>query len=108
MCGIVGYIGAGKTTDVLLDSLGRLEYRGYDSAGIALVCEDGLEVIKSAERIVKLKEQVPVDAVRDRGHRPHALGHPWQAIEDSTPTRTRTVRAASPSSTTASSRTTRS
>jgi glucosamine--fructose-6-phosphate aminotransferase (isomerizing) len=59
MCGIVGYIGAGKTTEVLLDSLGRLEYRGYDSAGIALVCEDGLEVIKSAERIVKLKEQVP-------------------------------------------------
>jgi glutamine phosphoribosylpyrophosphate amidotransferase len=38
---------------------GRLEYRGYDSAGIALVCEDGLEVIKSAERIVKLREQVP-------------------------------------------------
>ena len=59
MCGIVGYIGAGKTTEVLLDSLGRLEYRGYDSAGIALVCENGLEVIKSAERIVKLKEQVP-------------------------------------------------
>jgi glutamine---fructose-6-phosphate transaminase (isomerizing) len=59
MCGIVGYIGAGKTTEVLLDSLGRLEYRGYDSAGIALVCEDGLEVIKSAERIVKLREQVP-------------------------------------------------
>jgi glutamine---fructose-6-phosphate transaminase (isomerizing) len=59
MCGIVGYIGAGKTTEVLLDSLGRLEYRGYDSAGIALVCEDGLEVIKSAERIVKLRGQVP-------------------------------------------------
>jgi glucosamine--fructose-6-phosphate aminotransferase (isomerizing) len=59
MCGIVGYIGAGKTAEVLLDSLGRLEYRGYDSAGIALICEDGLEVIKSAERIVKLKEQVP-------------------------------------------------
>ena len=48
-----------RRLEVLLDSLGRLEYRGYDSAGIALVCEDGLEVIKSAERIVKLKEQVP-------------------------------------------------
>ncbi len=59
MCGIVGYIGAGKTAEVLLDSLGRLEYRGYDSAGIALVCDGGLEVIKSAERIKKLKEQVP-------------------------------------------------
>ncbi len=81
MCGIVGYIGAGKTTEVLLDSLGRLEYRGYDSAGIALVCEDGLEVIKSAERIVKLKEQVPSTLVRVRGHRPHTLGHPRQAVE---------------------------
>ncbi|HUL61505.1 MAG TPA: glutamine--fructose-6-phosphate transaminase (isomerizing) [Methanocella sp.] len=59
MCGIVGYIGAGNTTEVLLDSLGRLEYRGYDSAGIAVVCGNGLEVIKSAERIVKLKEKVP-------------------------------------------------
>ena len=59
MCGIVGYIGNGNTAEVLLDSLGRLEYRGYDSAGIALVCEHGVEIIKSAERIVKLKEKVP-------------------------------------------------
>jgi glucosamine--fructose-6-phosphate aminotransferase (isomerizing) len=59
LCGIVGYIGANDTADVLLDSLGRLEYRGYDSAGIALVCNDGLEIIKSAERIVKLKENLP-------------------------------------------------
>ncbi len=85
MCGIVGYIGAGKTTEVLLDSLGRLEYRGYDSAGIALVCEDGLEVIKSAERIVKLKGAGTLDAVRVRRHRPHTLGHPWQAIEGQRP-----------------------
>ncbi|CAJ36704.1 glutamine--fructose-6-phosphate transaminase (isomerizing) [Methanocella arvoryzae] len=59
MCGIVGYIGCGKTTEVLLDSLGRLEYRGYDSAGIAVVNGDGVEIIKSAERIARLKEQVP-------------------------------------------------
>ncbi len=59
MCGIVGYIGCGKTTEVLLDSLGRLEYRGYDSAGIAVVNGNGIEVIKSANRIAKLKEQVP-------------------------------------------------
>ncbi|WP_424358747.1 glutamine--fructose-6-phosphate transaminase (isomerizing) [Methanocella sp. MCL-LM] len=59
MCGIVGYIGCGKTTEVLLDSLGRLEYRGYDSAGIAVVNGSGLEIIKSAERIAQLKLEVP-------------------------------------------------
>ena len=60
MCGIVGYIGNGDTSDVLLDSLGRLEYRGYDSAGVALVCEGELKVIKSFGRIQFLKEKMPV------------------------------------------------
>ncbi|HEY3422554.1 MAG TPA: glutamine--fructose-6-phosphate transaminase (isomerizing), partial [Methanocellaceae archaeon] len=59
MCGIVGYIGNGDTSDVLLDSLGRLEYRGYDSAGIALVCEGELKVIKSFGRIHFLQEKMP-------------------------------------------------
>ncbi len=59
MCGIVGYIGNGDTSDVLLDSLGRLEYRGYDSAGVALVCEGELKVIKSFGRIHFLKEKMP-------------------------------------------------
>jgi glucosamine--fructose-6-phosphate aminotransferase (isomerizing) len=59
MCGIVGYIGNGDTEDILLDSLGRLEYRGYDSAGIALVSDGKLKVIKSYGRIQFLKERVP-------------------------------------------------
>ena len=59
MCGIVGYIGNGDTSDVLIDSLGRLEYRGYDSAGVALVCEGELKVIKSFGRIQFLKEKMP-------------------------------------------------
>ena len=41
MCGIVGYIGPRRSTDVLLDGLSKLEYRGYDSAGIALAGPDG-------------------------------------------------------------------
>ncbi|HMK47409.1 MAG TPA: glutamine--fructose-6-phosphate transaminase (isomerizing) [Methanocella sp.] len=70
MCGIVGYIGCGKTTEVLLDSLGRLEYRGYDSAGIAVVNGNGIEVIKSAERIAGLKAQVPSSLIASVG-----IGH---------------------------------
>ena len=59
MCGIVGYIGNGNTANVLLDSLENLEYRGYDSAGIALICNDSLQVIKSYGRITNLKKKVP-------------------------------------------------
>ncbi len=58
MCGIVGYVGDGNTTNVLLDSLESLEYRGYDSAGIALICNDSLRVIKSYGRIANLKAKV--------------------------------------------------
>lgn len=58
MCGIVGYVGNGNTTRVLLDSLECLEYRGYDSAGIALISNDSLRVIKSYGRIMNLKEKV--------------------------------------------------
>ncbi len=60
MCGIVGYIGNGNTASVLLDSLESLEYRGYDSAGIALVSNDSLNVIKSYGRIINLKEKIPL------------------------------------------------
>ncbi len=58
MCGIVGYIGNGNTTNVLLDSLENLEYRGYDSAGIALITNGSLRVIKSYGRIMNLKDKV--------------------------------------------------
>ena len=51
MCGIVGYVGQQEAAPILLDGLRRLEYRGYDSAGIA-VCGDGqLRVKKSRGRL---------------------------------------------------------
>ena len=53
MCGIVGYVGPGKTTDVLLGGLKRLEYRGYDSAGIAVIGDDG--VLRTVKRSGKLQ-----------------------------------------------------
>ena len=46
MCGIVGYIGHDEVTSILLKGLEKLEYRGYDSAGIALLNEEGVHVFK--------------------------------------------------------------
>ncbi len=58
MCGIVGYIGKRQASSILLDGLRRLEYRGYDSAGMALVNGNGLNVIKKAGRIEALRQAV--------------------------------------------------
>ncbi|MCW2573750.1 MAG: glmS, partial [Frankiales bacterium] len=56
MCGIVGYIGKANSVPVLLDGLRRLEYRGYDSAGLAVLNGGGLEVRKRVGRIANLAE----------------------------------------------------
>ena len=51
MCGIVGFVGQAEAAPVLLDGLARLEYRGYDSTGMAVFGEDGLEVAKAKGRL---------------------------------------------------------
>ncbi|KKR27981.1 MAG: Isomerizing Glutamine-fructose-6-phosphate aminotransferase, partial [candidate division CPR2 bacterium GW2011_GWD1_39_7] len=56
MCGIVGYIGSKEAKDILIEGLKRLEYRGYDSAGIAMVIKD-LEIKKSVGKIKNLQEK---------------------------------------------------
>ena len=56
MCGIVGYIGPRQAGQLLLDGLRRLEYRGYDSAGIALLNGGGLEVIKTSGKLSNLEK----------------------------------------------------
>ncbi|SDC23848.1 glutamine--fructose-6-phosphate transaminase [Pelagirhabdus alkalitolerans] len=58
MCGIVGYIGTNDTKDVLLNGLEKLEYRGYDSAGIATLNGEGLHLSKVKGRIATLREKV--------------------------------------------------
>ena len=58
MCGIIAYVGRREVRPILLDGLGRLEYRGYDSAGIAALTADGLEVQKKAGRIADLSRHV--------------------------------------------------
>lgn len=58
MCGIVGYIGKQKTVDILLDGLKELEYRGYDSAGIALLNCEKISVYKALGKLSNLEEKI--------------------------------------------------
>ncbi|WP_141049811.1 glutamine--fructose-6-phosphate transaminase (isomerizing) [Aliarcobacter cryaerophilus] len=58
MCGIVGYIGKYDTTKILLDGLKELEYRGYDSAGIAVLHGNEIDVFKAVGKLVNLEEKV--------------------------------------------------
>lgn len=67
MCGIIGYVGQRPALPILLDGLRRLEYRGYDSAGIALVNAKGISVTKSAGRISVLEQLVDHKASQTRG-----------------------------------------
>ena len=75
MCGIIGYIGSKPVVPVLLDGLRRMEYRGYDSAGVALVSPEGIALRRSAGKLANLEHAIreePVDGLYGVG--PHALG----------------------------------
>ncbi|MDI7261153.1 MAG: glutamine--fructose-6-phosphate transaminase (isomerizing) [Thermodesulfobacteriota bacterium] len=58
MCGIVGYVGSRKTAEVLMDGLKRLEYRGYDSAGIAVFHQGRIEIRRNEGKLKRLEEQI--------------------------------------------------
>ena len=71
MCGIIGYIGSKPVVPVLLGGLRRMEYRGYDSAGVAVVGPEGLALRRSAGKLVNLEsaiEREPVDGLYGLGH----------------------------------------
>lgn len=72
MCGIVGYVGPQRAQDVVLDGLRRLEYRGYDSAGIAVVHEGELAVAKRSGKIANLEKEL-ADRPLPSAHT--AIGH---------------------------------
>lgn len=58
MCGIVGYVGYKPVVDILLDGLEQLEYRGYDSSGIAVKCEDSIKIYKAEGKLGNLREEL--------------------------------------------------
>ena len=64
MCGIIGYIGQAEATPILVDGLRRLEYRGYDSAGIALISNGAMQIRKCAGRIGNLAQLIQKEPPR--------------------------------------------
>lgn len=68
MCGIVGYVGSNQAAPILLDGLAKLEYRGYDSAGMAIMdAQNKIEVVKAKGRLQVLREMT------DNGHAVHGV-----------------------------------
>jgi glucosamine--fructose-6-phosphate aminotransferase (isomerizing) len=71
MCGIIGYIGSKPVVPVLLEGLRRMEYRGYDSAGVALVSPEGITLRRSAGKLSNLESSIsrePLDGLYGVGH----------------------------------------
>jgi len=71
MCGIIGYIGPKPVVPVILDGLRKLEYRGYDSAGVAVVHNGAVEVRRSAGKLINLEQSIqarPLEGLYGLGH----------------------------------------
>ena len=71
MCGIIGYIGEKQVLPILIEGLRRLEYRGYDSAGVAVVRDGTIELRRSAGKLARLEEALtvsPLDGEYGIGH----------------------------------------
>src|SRR6202008_5016543 len=71
MCGIIGYIGSKPVVPVLIEGLRKMEYRGYDSAGVALGSPEGIALRRSAVKLVILENAIrsePVDGLYGLGH----------------------------------------
>src|SRR5690348_11063951 len=71
MCGIIGYIGDKQVLPILIDGLRRLEYRGYDSAGVAVVRDGTIELRRSAGKLARLEEAIAVNPLEGE----YGIGH---------------------------------
>jgi glucosamine--fructose-6-phosphate aminotransferase (isomerizing) len=71
MCGIVGYVGPQSPLPVLMEGLRKLEYRGYDSAGVAIVRNGTLEIRRSAGKLSRLDDVLAADPIEGE----YGIGH---------------------------------
>ena len=82
MCGIVGYVGGKAALDVVVEGLRRLEYRGYDSAGVAIVADETLHVAKKAGKLGNLEKLLAEEQLPRSGL---GIGHTrWRRMADRT------------------------
>ena len=79
MCGIVGYAGKQKAASIILDGLKRLEYRGYDSAGVCVLQDGRLDVAKKVGRVENLIKEVTRPASTARPASATPAGRPTAA-----------------------------
>lgn len=86
MCGIVGYVGSGEASRFLIDGLRRLEYRGYDSAGIAIYDKGTISIEKKKGRLANLEAALKAHPLTGHiGHRAYPLGNARTALGSECP-----------------------
>jgi len=103
MCGIIGYIGPEDCVSLLVEGLRRLEYRGYDSAGVAVISEGAIQVRRCQGKLQQLELLLQESPVQGTVGSATPDGPPMDRPPIAMPTPIKLVR--SPSSTTGSSRT---
>ena len=78
MCGIVGYVGEKDATPIILEGLKKLEYRGYDSAGIAVLSDGKIDIRRDSGKITHLEALVKEKTtIRQSGNWTYTLGNTW-------------------------------
>ena len=88
MCGIVGYIGARQAAPIILEGLRRLEYRGYDSAGLAVIEDGRLAIRRDVGKLSNLERLVAAQPVHGQVGAGHTRWATHGAPSPATPTRT--------------------
>ncbi len=88
MCGIVGYEGGRQACEILIDALSRLEYRGYDSAGIALLGEGAIHIERRKGKVEELRKIVSGAALRGASASPTHAGRRTGCLPREMPTPT--------------------